>query len=290
MPIPRRRIVLLTAAAVMVMPCLSSAQSRTRTIGFLVPGSRSSHGRWVAAFVQRLGEVGWTEGRNVAIDYRWAEGRLDVAARLAAELVGRKVDVIVTSGSAVVAAVKQATAEIPIVFAAAGDPVGAGLVASLSRPGGNVTGLSIQQTDLAAKRLLRAVIPGLARMGVLANVGGPSVLLDLRELEGAARALKVELIPMQIRRGEDIAPAFDALKGRAEAVYVANDPLVDTHRQQIQALALAARLPAVYGAKPADLPVEQPTKFELVVNTKTAEQLRPAIPASVLARADSLIH
>ena len=324
MPIPRRRIVLLTAAAVMVMPCLSSAQSRTRTIGFLVPGSRWSHGRWVAAFVQRLGEVGWTEGRNVAIDYRWAEGRLDVAARLAAELVGRKVDVIVTSGSAVVAAVKQATAEIPIVFAAAGDPVGAGLVASLSRPGGNVTGLSIQQTDLAAKRLLRAVIPGLARMGVLANVGGPSVLLDLRELEGAARALKVELIPMQIRRGEDIAPAFDALKGRAEAVYVANDPLVDTHRQQIQALALAARLPAVYGsrehvesgglmsygasfsdlfrraaevvdkilrgAKPADLPVEQPTKFELVVNTKTAEQLRPAIPASVLARADSLIH
>jgi len=290
MPIPRRRIVLLTAAAVMVMPCLSSAQSRTRTIGFLVPGSRSSHGRWVAAFVQRLGEVGWTEGRNVAIDYRWAEGRLDVAARLAAELVGRKVDVIVTSGSAVVAAVKQATAEIPIVFAAAGDPVGAGLVASLSRPGGNVTGLSIQQTDLAAKRLLRAVIPGLARMGVLANVGGLSVLLDLRELEGAARALKVELIPMQIRRGEDIAPAFDALKGRAEAVYVANDPLVDTHRQQIQALALAARLPAVYGAKPADLPVEQPTKFELVVNTKTAEQLRPAIPASVLARADSLIH
>jgi putative ABC transport system substrate-binding protein len=254
-----------------------------------------------------------------------AEGRLDVAARLAAELVGRKVDVIVTSGSAVVAAVKQATAEIPIVFAAAGDPVGAGLVASLSRPGGNVTGLSIQQTDLAAKRLaLRAVIPGLARMGVLANVGGLSVLLDLRELEGAARALKVELIPMQIRRGEDIAPAFDALKGRAEAVYVANDPLVDTHRQQIQALALAARLPAVYGsrehvesgglmsygasfsdlfrraaevvdkilrgAKPADLPVEQPTKFELVVNTKTAEQLRPAIPASVLARADSLIH
>ena len=324
MHIPRRRIVLLTAAAVMVMPCLSSAQSRTRTIGFLVPGSRSSHGRWVAAFVQRLGEVGWTEGRNVAIDYRWAEGRLDVAARLAAELVERKVDVIVTSGSAVVAAVKQATAEIPIVFAAAGDPVGAGLVASLSRPGGNVTGLSIQQTDLAAKRLLRAVIPGLARMGVLANVGGLSVLLDLRELEGAARALKVELIPMQIRRGEDIAPAFDALKGRAEAVYVANDPLVDTHRQQIQALALAARLPAVYGsrehvesgglmsygasfsdlfrraaevvdkilrgAKPADLPVEQPTKFELVVNTKTAEQLRPAIPASVLARADSLIH
>jgi len=321
----RRRTVLVAAGALIGSPRGAWAQSSMRTIGFLVAGTRFSHGQWVAAFVQRLGEVGWTEGRNVPIDYRWADGRLDLAAQLAGELVSRRVEVIVTSGSAVVAAVKRATAEIPIVFAAAGDPVGAGLVASLSRPGGNVTGLSIQQTDLAAKRLelLRAVIPGLARVGVLANVGGPSVLLDLRELEGAARALRVELIPMEIRRGEDIAAAFDGLKGRAEAVYVANDPLVDSHRQQIQALALAGRLPAMYGsrehvesgglmsygasfsdlfrraaevvdkilrgAKPADLPVEQPTKFEFVFNLKTAEQLRLAVPTSVLARVDRLI-
>jgi putative ABC transport system substrate-binding protein len=321
----RRRTIVFASAALLGLPQSTRPQATSRTIGFLVPGSQASHGRWVAAFVQRLAEVGWTEGRNVAIDYRWAEGRLDAAGHLAAELVQRKVDVIVTSGSAVVAAVKRATAEIPIVFAAAGDPVGAGLVASLSRPGGNVTGLSIQQTDLAAKRLelLRAVLPGLARVGVLANVAGPSVLLDLRELEGAARALRVELIPMQIRRGEDIAAAFDAVKGRAEALYVANDPLVDTHRQQIQALALAGRLPAMYGsrehvesgglmsygasfsdlfrraaevvdkilrgAKPADLPVEQPTKFEFVLNTRTAEQLRLTVPPLVLARADSVV-
>ena len=322
----RRSIFFGGAWSVFAWPGRVTAQSNTRTIGFLAPGSRSSHGPWVAAFVQRLAEIGWTEGRNVGIDYRWADGRLDLAARLAAELVQSRVDVIVTSGTAVVAAVKRATAEIPIVFAAAGDPVGTGLVASLSRPGGNVTGFSIQATDLAAKRLelLRAVVPSLARVGVLANVGGPAVMLALREVEDAARALRVELLRMEIRRGEDIAPAFDALKGRAEALYVASDPLVDSHRQDIQALALASRLPSIYGsrehvesgglmsygasfsdlfrraaevvdkilrgAKPADLPVEQPTKFELVVNTKTARQLRLAIPSSVLARADSLIQ
>ena len=322
----RRRTVLATAGVLVGAPCVALAQATTRNIGFLVAGTRASHGAWVAAFVQRLGEVGWVEGRNVAIDYRWAEGRLDLAARLAGELVSRKVDVIVTSGSAVVAAVKRATAEIPIVFAAAGDPVGAGLVASLSHPGGNATGLSIQQTDLAAKRLelLRAVVPRLARVGVLANVGGPSVLLDLRELEAAARALKIDLLAMEIRRGEDIAAAFDGVKGRAEALYVANDPLVDTHRQQIQALALAARLPAMYGsrehvesgglmsygasfsdlfrraaevvdkilrgARPAELPVEQPTKFEFVLNKTTAAQLGLSVPASVLARVDRLIQ
>ena len=322
----RRRTVLVAAGALIGWPYPSPAQSTPRTIGFLVPGSRASHSVWVAAFVRRLGEVGWAEGRNVAIDYRWAEGRLDLAARLAGELVQRKVDVIVTSGTAVVAAVKRATSEIPIVFAAAGDPVGTGLVASLSRPGGNVTGFSLQATDLAAKRLelLRAVVAGLARVALLANVGAPSVQLALREVEGAARELRIALIPMEIRRGEDIASAFDGLKGRAEALYVAIDPLVDSHREQIQALALTNRLPSMSGsrehvdvgglmsygasfsdlfrraaevvdkilrgAKPADMPVEQPTTFEFVLNLKTAQALRLTVPASVLARADSVVQ
>jgi putative ABC transport system substrate-binding protein len=296
------------------------------TIGFLVAGTPSSHGQWVAAFLQRLRELGWIEGQSIAIEYRWAEGRTERAAEIAAELVARKVDVIVTSGTAVVVAVKQATSVIPIVFAAAGDPVGTGLVASLARPGGNVTGLSLQLTDLAAKRLelLREVAPSLGRLAILANVGGPAVLLDMREVEAAARTLGFEVIKLEVRRDDDIAPAFEALKGRAEALYVANDPLVDTQRIRISTLALAARLPTMYGsrghveagglmsygtnfpdmfrraadlvdkilkgAKPADLPVEQPTKFELVINLKTAKALGLTVPPLLLARADEVIE
>jgi putative ABC transport system substrate-binding protein len=170
------------------------------TIGFLVPGTPASHGQWVAAFVQRLRELGWIEGRTIAIEYRWAKGRTERAAEIAAELVRRRVDIIVTSGTAVVVAAKQATSVIPIVFAAAGDPVGIGLVASLARPGGNVTGLSIQQTDVAAKRLelLREVVPGLGRLAILANVGGPAVVLDMREVQAAARTLGLEVITLDL--------------------------------------------------------------------------------------------
>src|SRR5262249_32414447 len=249
----RREFITLLGSAAAAWPLAARAQQpgKLPTIGFLVSGTPSSHGPWVAAFVQRLRELGWIEGRTVAIEYRWAEGRADRAAEIAAEFVRRNVDVIVTSATAVIVAAMQATSVIPIVFAAAGDPVGAALVASLARPGGNVTGLSIQQTDLAAKRLelLREVVPGLRRLAILANVGGPSVMLDMREVEAAARTLGLEVIASEIRRGEDIVPAFEALNGRADALYVCIDPLVLSHRIRINTLALAARLPTMHSSR-----------------------------------------
>ena len=323
-----RRDFLIAAGALLAITLVAEAQQAAKlpTIGFLVPGTRVSHGQWVATFVQRLRELGWIDRRTIAIEYRWAEGRSERAVEFAAEFVRLKVDVIVASGTATIVAAKRATSAIPIVFAAAGDPVGTGLVASLARPGGNVTGLSIQQTDVAAKRLerLREVVPGLSRLAILGNVGGPAVVLDMREVQAAARPLGIEVITLEIRQGEDIAPAFEALKGRAKALYVANDPLVDTHRIRINTLALAARLPTMYGSrehveagglmsfgtnfpdmfrraaeivdkilrgtKPADIPVEQPTKFELVINLKTAKDLGLTIPRSVLAQADDLVE
>jgi putative ABC transport system substrate-binding protein len=178
--IRRRQFITLVGGAAAAWPLAARAQQAGKlpTIGFLVPGTPSSHGQWFAASVRRLHELGWIEGRTVAIEYRWAEGRTERFDEIAAEFVRRKVDVIVTSATASVVAAMQATSVIPIVFAAAGDPVGTGLVASLARPGGNVTGLSIQQPDVAAKRLelLREVVPGLRRLAILANVGGPAVI------------------------------------------------------------------------------------------------------------------
>ena len=200
----------------------------------------------VAAFVQRLRELGWIEGRTIAIEYRWAEGHGERFAEIAAEFVRLKVDVIVTSGGAVLAA-KQATSLIPIVFAVATDPVGGGLVASLARPGGNVTGLSSQSTDLAGKRLelLREVVPSLRRLAIMANVGNPAAVLEMGEVQAAARTLGLEVATLEIRRAEDIAPAFETLKGRAEALYVCAEPLVATNRVRINTLALVARLPTM---------------------------------------------
>src|SRR5437763_2113365 len=322
--IVRRKFLAALGGAAAAWPPAARAQqpSKLPSIGFLVAGTPSSHGPWVAGFVQRLRELGWIEGRTVAIEYRWAEARSDRAAEIAAEFVRRNVDVIVTSATAVSVAAMQATSVIPIVFAAAGDPVGTGLVASLARPGGNVTGLSIQQTDLAAKRLelLREVVPGLRRLAILANVGGPAVVLDMREVQATARTLGLEVITSEIQRGEDIASAFKALKGRADALYVAIDPLVHTHRIRINTLALATRLPTMHGsrepveaaglmsygpnrpdlwrraaelvdkilrgAKPADIPVEQPRKFDFVINLTTANALGLDVPPTLLARAD----
>jgi ABC-type uncharacterized transport system substrate-binding protein len=249
----RREFISLLGGAAAAWPLTARAQQpgKLPTIGFLVAGTPSSHGPWVAGFVQRLRELGWIEGRTIAIEYRWAEGRSDRAAEIAAEFVRRNVDVIVTSATAVIVAAMQATSVIPIVFAAAGDPVGTGLVASLARPGGNVTGLSMQQTDLAAKRLelLREVVPGLRRLAILANVGSPAVVLDMREVEAAARTLGLEVIASEIRRGEDIVPAFEALNGRADELYVCIDPLVVAHRIRINTLALVARLPTMHGSR-----------------------------------------
>jgi putative tryptophan/tyrosine transport system substrate-binding protein len=265
-------------------------------------------------------------GRTVAIEYRWAEGRNERATEIAAEFVRLKVDVIVAQGTPSVIAAKQATSVIPIVFAAVGDPVGSGLVASLSRPGGNVTGLSTQQTDTASKRieLIREMVPGLRRLAIMGNVGNPAVELELSEVRSTARALGLEAAAFELRRAEDIAAAFDALKGHADALYICADPLVFTNRIRVNTLAQGARLPTMYlhweyveagglmsygpsvpdlylraadfvdkilrGAKPGNIPVEQPTKFDLVVNLTTAKALGLEIPPALLARADEVIE
>jgi len=322
-----RRSFLIASAGLLAAPLVARAQqAKLPTIGFFGPNTPSLDSHRVGAFLQRLRELSWIEGRNVAIEYRWGEGRIERLAEIAAEFVRLKVDVIVTSGTPQVVAAKQATSVIPIVFAAVGDPVGTGLVASLARPGGNATGLSIQATDLAAKRLglVREVVPGLRRLAIMANSDSRAAVVEMREVQATARTLGLEVVTSEIRSPEDIAPAFEALKGRAEALYVCNDPLVTTNRISINTLALGVRLPAVYnvrefveagglmsygpsfldlyrrtadlvdkilrGAKPADIPVEQPTKFELMINLKTAKFLGLAIPPSLLQRADQVIE
>ena len=218
----RREFITLLGGAAAACPLAARAQQAGKlpTIGFLGQTTLSGGSEWVAAFVQRLHELGWNEGRTIAIEYRWAEGREERFAELAAELVRLKVDVIVTSGTPQVLAAKQATSVIPIVFATAGDPVGNNLVASLARPGGNVTGLSNLISETGGKRLefLREVVPGLRRLAILANVSNPAVVLDMGDVQAAARTLGLEVTTLEIRRAQDIVPAFEALNGRAEAL------------------------------------------------------------------------
>ena len=274
-----------------------------------------------------LREVGWIDGRSVAIVIRWAEGRNERFAEIAAEFVALKVNVIVTGGGAV-PAVRQATSTIPIIFSLANDPVGSGYVTSLARPGGNITGLSGQSTDLIGKRLevLREVMPALQRLAIIGDSGNRSVRLEVDEVQRTARTLGIEVTEFQIGRAEDIAPTFETLKGKTEALYLTSTPLLTTNRNRLNIFALGARLPTMYGyrdavesgglmsygpdfsdlwkrsadyvdkvlrgAKPADIPVEQPTKFSLTVNLTTAKMLwsrNAAIAARPRRRGDRMI-
>ena len=295
------------------------------TLGFLGGTTAAGSGATMAAFLRRLRELGWVEGRNIAVEYRWTEGRAEATREFLAEFVRLKVDVIYTIGNADALEAKRATSDIPIVAALAGEPLRTGLVASLARPGGNVTGLSSQQAEVAGKRveLLREVIPSLRRLAIMTGVA-PEDIVQIGDVQAVADSLGIEVSVLKIRRTDDIALAFDTLKGRAEALYVNSSSFTVPNRERITALALGQRLPTITnnriwpdagalmsyganlsdmfrrsaemvdkvlrGAKPADIPVEQPTKFEFVINLKTARTLGLTVPPTLLVAADEVIE
>jgi putative ABC transport system substrate-binding protein len=324
----RRRAFILALGSAAAWPLAARAQQAAKipTIGLVSSSTAAIERPRRDAFVARLGELGWVEGRSVTIEVRAAEGVVERAGEIAAELARLKVDVIVMSGDAQVLAAKRAAPDTPIVIASAGDPVGQGLVASLARPGGNVTGLSVQLIDTAGKRieLLHEIVPGLRRLAILSNSANPAVALERDAAQTEARDIGLEVIRSDFRRAEDIPPAIEALNGRADALYVCVDPLMIANRVRINGLALAARLPVMHsyrdnleggglisygsdvldlyrraaglvdkilrGTKPADIPVEQPTKFELAINFKVAKALGLKVPPTLLARADEVIE
>jgi putative tryptophan/tyrosine transport system substrate-binding protein len=324
----RRREFLGLGGIATVWPLAARAQQAGKlpTVGFLGAATALAGGQWAVAFVQRLHELGWIENRTVTIEHRWAEGRDERFAEIAAEFIRLRVDVIVTYGTPSAIAAKKATAVIPIVIAGAGDLVGTGLVASLARPGGNVTGLSTQTPDLAGKRIemLREILPSLRTVAILANVGNSNSKLEMGEAHAAARTLGLDVVTSEIRRAEDIGPVFEALKGHADVLYVCPDSLLSTNRIRINTLALGVRLPTMHGfreyveagglmsygpnfpdlhrraadfvdkilrgVKPGDIPVEQPTKYDLVLNLTTAKALGLEVPPMLLARADEVIE
>ena len=321
----RRQFITLIGGAAALPLAARAQQTKIPTIGFMSVSTPTAWSRFVSAFEQRLVELNWINGRTVAIEYRWAEGRSERFVEISAEFVQLKVDVILTGGSAVLAA-KRATQTIPIVFALANDPLGAGLVASLARPGGNVTGLSLQGPDIGINRLglMHEALPGLRRLAIIANPASPQAAAELQQVKAEAIGLGFDPAGLEIRRAEDFAPAIDALKGRADALYACADALVSANAARINALALAARLPTMFyareyidgggfmsygpnvpelfrrsadfvdkilrGAKPGDIPVEQPTTLELTVNLKTAKALGLALSPTLLATADEVIE
>jgi len=306
---------------------LAQQPKKVPRIGFLLATSASAQESRLRAFRQGLRELGYTEGQNIVVDVRSGEGKADRVSALAADLVGLKVDIIVTGGPQATRPAKDATGTIPIVMAFDSDPVGNGFVASLARPGGNVTGLSALSPEISGKQLelLKEIVPKLSRVAVFGNSNEPVNPQLLRELELAAGAFGVQLQHLDVLRPKDIETAFRAAtKGRADALLVLPSPVLSDQRKQIADHALKSRLPAIYyradfvedgglmsyatnivdlsrraatyvdkilkGAKPAELPVEQPTKFEFVINLKTAKQIGLTIPPNVLARADKVIR
>jgi ABC-type uncharacterized transport system substrate-binding protein len=308
---------------------VAQAQQPTKVprIGYLTAGSLSTSSARIEAFRQGLRELGYVEGKNIVIEWRYAEGKLDRFPALAAELVRLKVDVIVTGGPTTTSAAKEATVTIPIVMGFDNDPVGSGFVASLARPGENITGLSSLAPEISGKQLelLKEIVPRLSRVAVLGNSTNPGNAQALKETELAAGAFGVQLQYLDVLGPKDIETAFGAAgKGRADAVLALNSPVLNSHRKQVADLAVKNRLPAIYpwpeiveagglmtygasytdlfrraatyvdkilkGAKPADLPVEQPTKFELIINLKAANQIGLTIPPNVLSRADKVIR
>lgn len=322
----RREFMLLMGSLAVDASAAAYGQQSAKppVVGFLVAGTPASHGAWVAAFTQRLSELGWTDGRNIKIEYRWATGDIRQTTNFATEFVQQKVDVIVTSAFGVVAA-KQATSTIPIVSAAFGDAVANGIVASLARPGGNVTGLTIQPSELSSKRLelLRDIIPNVRRLAALVNthVVGAQEVVAIRT---ASAKLNLHANVLDVQTAEDIEAAMATLADQTDALYVFSEPLTNANKDKIIKAANAAKIPTIFGfrefvaagglisygpsfidlfvraaeftdkilrgAKPADLPVQQPVKFDLIINLKAAKALGLSISETVLIRADEVIE
>jgi putative ABC transport system substrate-binding protein len=323
----RRRefITLVGGAATWPLAARAQQPRKLPTVGLLIPSTRAAHGPWFASLVQRLHELGWIEGRTVAIEYRWADGHADRYDEIAAEFVRLNVDLIVTTGPAAQQA-RRATSIIPIVLPLSGDPVSVGLAASLARPGGNVTGLSIMQPDLAGKRLelLREVVPNIRRLAIMVNPGFRDVVLEANEVQALAQSLGIEVATLKIWRTEEIMPALESLKDHPDALYVPSDATFNASRIPINTFALNARIPTMLafpelveagglmcygpnytsmfrraaeyvdkilrGAKPADMPFEQPIKFDLVINLATAKAIGLNISEAFLLRADKVIE